>query len=407
MASVGQIQRQRSKTGKARTPDLSALYRHRLPDIHPESIDFRLRLYRYKGAQPVDLDPVVTSFTWADDATSGFTGNLQCQRQDIMDRYAVPIARLQRVQCSVHWAGRWYWLWEMRTKPPQTQTDTGVVSVDLEDDVDLIQRDSRHWVFRKTKRNPYGWFAHDVAREVCRADGVPAGQIAQGTKRLDSIDFTGSGADAIRKAYEQETQATKRKFVLRIVNGRVCVLPFRRNSLMYLLSDEIRTALTQQSPKSDFPVTVITGTGQVGKGKDARKVRYTDYRRDVVRRYGYSHKDTDYGTVSSYADLVAKVQRDLAEALRFDTLGTIGHSIIPFIRRGDGVEMGLRSEGFTGRRRFVYTTACRYSVNPAQAVGEWDITSVDPYADDKSTKEKLQRASVRKARASRRAPKKA
>jgi hypothetical protein len=394
---TGRTQRRRSHTARTRHPNLAKYYGKRLPSVTAGEFDFSLTLLRGKGNRSIPLDSMLVSFEWADEE-SMLSGNLQLRRPDAEDRSSLPIGSGHRVRCRVKWGAHWYELWTMRCSAPTTTVETGEVSVDLKDDLDLVRRGVRHYLFRKTKRRKHGYFGHDVLRIAARREGIRLGQIAKCRHRMDKIDIHGSFLQLAEKVYTEERTKTGRKFVLRMRDGRFEVVPYKRNAILYILAEQLRTASVVKTPKKENPVTVLKGRARIGKGKAAKKIRHTDYRRDLVARFGYMEKEKDFGRVKSHADLRAQMRRELAQEYKIDTTFSVQHQGIPFIRRGDGCQLVIPSEDITGTRSFVYATAGRHQVQRGTYTSEWDFNRDDLYEQDRERREKEARARKRKAR---------
>lgn len=393
----GRADRKASAQGRARDPDLSNYYRHNLPAVTPGEFDFTLDLLRGRGAARLSLDEVTESFEWIDEEAA-LTGSVQLRRPDPTRGASLPVKRGYQVRCRVRWGGKLYELWTMRVEPTEATPESGQVSVPLKDDLDLTRRSRKHWIFRKTKRRPHGYFGHEALRIAARREGIRLGTLTKCSKRMSKIDVTGTFLDLATLIYSNEHKVTGRKFILRMRNGRFEAVPYKRNKFLYVLAEEIRNATTREVAKVAKPATVITGTARVGKGKDAKKIRHTEYRRDVVRRFGYSHKTIRYGKVDSLAELKGKVRRELAKQLRVDHTGTVQVQGIPFIRRGDGAKVVIPSEGLKGDKSFVYTTAVRHQVQGATYTTELDYTQEDPFLKDKRAREAAARAEARRRR---------
>lgn len=395
--ATGRKQRQRTATGRSRRPDLSKYYQRRLPAVQAGAFEFELTLLR-PGLQSVPLDDVTESFGWNDEEMS-MSGNVALRRPEPAMK-SLPVARGDRVRCRVKWAGRWYTLWTMRvTRAEPTVGPEGVsVSVDLADDLDLVRRGRRRFLRRKRKRHKHGYFGHQVLREEARREGVRLGQVAQCRHRMDKIDVTGSLLDLVVAIYEHERDKTGRRFVIRIRDGRLEVVPYRRNRVVYVLAEKMRQAVPLREPKVAKPATVLVGKAHIGKGDDARKIRHTEYRRDMVRRFGYTRREKDYGRLESESELRLRVRRDLAKQYRVDTTIEVDHEGIPFIRRGDGAQVLLEEENFAGRLSFVYCTAARHQVQGASFTSQFTFTRVDPFLKDRDRRDREAREAARKRR---------
>jgi hypothetical protein len=388
---------------RVRTPDLSGVYKFRREDLTLDEFSFALTLIRGDGPA-VKLDRGTTELQWTDDQT-GMTGTLTVQRPDPERFESLPILRGYRVRCEVAWASRTYRLWEMVCREPTTEKETGVVNVPLEDDLVVLRRNRRDWSFRRTKARKKGYFPHEIALEVCRREGIRPGSIARGTYRLDKlVRKDASAVDVLKAAYAQEREKTGRRFVIRMRNGRLDVVPYRRNVLLYTLKDQLQAATLENTEPTGTLVTVVEAKGRIGKGKDARKVRQVIYDRDVVRRFGYLHVEKDYGRVDSLADLREKAQRFLAGRIGTRQAGTLTTSGIPFISRGDMIRWVTTEPGWHGPsfrtkdRSFVYVTGVSHDVSPDGYTSDVTVAQADPYTKDKERLDKEARERARKKR---------
>lgn len=399
--SAGKTQRVKGAVARARQPALDRFYARKMPPVTPGEFEFGLTLLRGRGASTIDLTPVTTSFEWNDEEAS-MNANLQLRRPDPNTWESLPIGRGHQVRCRVKWAGRWYELWTMRVQSPEPETETGELSVGLTDDMDIVKRGRQRWLYRKTKRRRHGWFGHDVLRDAARKEGIKLGAIAKCTKRQSKFDVTGSFLDLAVAVYSHERDVTGRKFVLRMRDGKFEAIPYKRNRTIYRIGEALKSAAPKEVPKVQNPATVWTGRGRVGRGKAAKKVSHTEYRRDMVRRFGYSHKRKDYGQVDSLADLKAKVRADLARHYTVEATLTVEFPGIPFIRRGDGVQIVLPQDRFVGDDSFVYATGLRHQVQGESYTTSADFTRTDPFRKYRDDRERAARERARRAREKRR-----
>jgi hypothetical protein len=399
VAGKGRTERRKSAKGRAHTPYLARYYAHRRAPRPAQDYEFELTLLRGKGAKALNLDTVAESFEWVDEQAA-LSGNVQLRRPDPADPASLPVARGHRIRCRVRWRGHstWYTLWTMRCAAPQVQVDAGTVSVDLKDDLDLLSRSRLNWAFRATKRRRHGWFPHDITVAVAKRLGMKVGAIARTTHRTTLVKREWSGLDVIRQAYKSERSITARRYIIRIRNGELEVVNFSRNRVLYSFADQIRTALVAIEAHHANPLTVLTGHARIGSGKKVRKIRYTEHRAAVVRRYGYVHHVKDYGQVKSHAELRKLVKRDYASQLKVEHTATIQVPGIPFVRRGDGMELDMPTEGFAGARRFVFATRVLHQVEAGSYTTEMDVTTVDPIVQDAKRRAAELRAKSRSGR---------
>lgn len=375
-ANQGREQRKKTAVALAHTPDLSKFYGQTLPPISPGEYQFVLELLRPK-LRPVLLT-TVESLSW-DDEQSALTGNMSVYRPDPADPASMPISKGDLVRCSVTWSENVYELWTMRCQPVQTEVDTANLSVDLQDDMALLDSGKQNWFFRKTKKRGHGYTADQITIEVCKTLGVGVGTMPKGTKDQAMTMRNASGLAVIRAAWSAEKAKTGTPYILRFRAGKLEVVTIRRNSLLYVLGPDIQTALITQKKGQQVPTTVLEGHGHIGKGKDAKKVSYTAYDRDVVNTLGYVHTEKDYGQVDSLSDLRDQVKLDYAAGIRVNDTISITQQGIPFILRGDGTQVKLPAEGYSGKNSYVYCTRASHNVQGGTYTTSWDFTLVDPF----------------------------
>lgn len=400
VAATGRSQRAKSATAKARAPDLTKFYGRSLPEITPGEFEFELTLIRGRGVAAINLDETVESFGWNDVETM-LSGDVTVRRPDPEDMSSLPIGRGHRIRCRVRWAGAWYELWTMRCETPVPRVESGLVQVALKDDLTIVRSGRKRMLYRASKSRRYGYFGHEMLRIEARRQGIQLGAVATCTRRISKLDVRGSFLDLAIRAYKIEHSRTGRKFVLRMRDGLFEVVPYKRNKMIYVLADQIRTALIEGTPSVEYPATVLKGIGRVGKGRDARTVRYTASRRDMVARFGNVEKTKRYGRVDSAGDLQERVDRDLAKQYKVDEIITVQHQGIPFIRRGDAAQVVLPSEGMEGRDSFVYCVGARHQVQGGSYTTDWDFTFDDPFEADRERREKAARERARRDRARR------
>lgn len=410
MAKTGREERKRTPEGRTRRPQLTRFYRNPLADVVPGAFEFRLTALRGGQTASLDIGTTVESFAW-EDSEESLTGSLTFQRPDPGDAASFPIGNGHRVRCEVRWAGTWYELWTMRVQPVSgLNLGFGGGSLDLIDDLDLINRNRRHWVYKKSRRRPRGWWGHDILRHAAAREGVKLGRVAECKFRAKKIDMRGSLLDLIKEVYAHEREKSGRRFVIRMRDGLVELLPLQRNKILYELRETIEEAtVSQEQGGGDGPVyTVIHGRGKIGKGKGAKKVRHTEYRRDVVNRLGFVMREKDYGKVDSLGDLREKCQRDLAKGIRVKHTASLSFPGIPFVRRGDGMRWLTDEEHWHGAtsetrdRGFVYVRSASHQVGAEGYTTSVEVVQEDPYVKDQERREKEAREKARARRRQRR-----
>lgn len=400
---AGRNERLSTATGRSRKPDLRRHYAFRLPEISPSTIDFRVTLLRGNGIAPLPLDSVIETIDWADEAdTVTLSGSASLRRPVPSDPASLPIGRGHRLRLAVRWNEKWHRLWDMRVLPPEINLEDGQVSVEFADEMEALKRSRRDWIFRKSKSRPKGWKPEQIALNVLRKTGVRPGSIAKTNVYIDRLRKKDTNAwDVISEAYQKETNKSGRDYLIRMRDGRFDVLERRRNPVAFVIGQDAIGVSVRQIPAQQKPFTVLTGTGRVGKGKDAKKVRYTEGPKAIVARFGYVHRVKSYGTVSSLSALKGLVRRDLAKAIKVKREATVTVPLIPFIRRGDALFLEFPKEGFRGRDTVCFAASVRHSVggtDPSSRTTEIDVVQTDVYQRYRDEVEKKLRAKKRTKR---------
>jgi hypothetical protein len=385
-----------------RTADLDKTYASVLSDVTPGDFSFALTLIRGEAPR-VDLGPVTTALAW-DDQETGLTGTLTLQRPTDAPG-SLPLKRGYRVNCQTALHDKTYDLWEMVCREPSIDRDSGQVTVPLEDDLVQLRRNRRDWSFRRTKRRKKGYFPEEIALEVCRREGIKPGSIAKGKHRIDKLVKKDTSAlDVLKAAYANEREKTGRKFIIRMKNGRLDVIPYRRNTVLYVLRNQLIAALLENAEPTAGLITVVEAKGRIGKGKDARKVSHVVYDRAIVKRFGYLHVERDFGRVESLADLQEQAQRFLAKRIQTRQAGDLTSPGIPFIGRGDMMKWVTDEPGWYGPsfrtkdRSFIYVTGISHSVSSDGYTCDINVAQNDPYTKDQARLDKEARERARKKR---------
>lgn len=395
----GTEQRKATATGSARQPDLRRYYAHQLPAI--TGPDWEAQVICLTAGRAYRVDNVTEQVTW-DDSQNVLTGDIQLRRPDPLDPRSVPGGRGDRIRLRVRWGDSFYQLWEMRMEEPTPSVESGTIDAQLIDDLDPARRTERDWDFRARGAHPNGWRPDQIAVHAGKVCGIRLGSIAKGTVRLRH--FKHRSMDPVRLitlAYEAERKHSGRRFVIRFRDGYLEVVPYRRNDVAWVI-DGGATSFQPQLTGSAKPVTVITGKARVGKGKAARHIEHTEYDRDVVRRFGYTHRTRDYGRVHDAAQLRARVRRDLADSIRIKRTAQVTMPFLPFIRRGDACYVDFPKEGFAGRKAIMFVTSAQHTLSSATPNTQLSLEEHDPFFAYQREQEAAAREAARRARARRR-----
>lgn len=389
----GRKERRNTPEGRVRRPNLRRYYRHRLKDIRPGDFTFHVALVRptAKKTEVLPIDPLVTQVQWSDEEAM-LTGTLMVKRASPLR--PSPIHDRDRIRLFVKWNGRWFRLWELIVDGEPVPSASGAEeTVSLADHLDALKRNERSWEFKKSKKKPKGWRADQIAREVCRREGVKPGRIAKGTVYIEKLKMDGSGLEVIKRAYAREKKKTDRRFVVRFRDGLLDVLPYRRNKILFEIRSLLREASTEARRKNERPVTLIEAKGTL----NGKKVKERVFRRAALNRLGLSREEKSYGRVKSKADLREEAMRDLAEELKVTRTAQLEIPGIPFLERGDTVRWVTDERGWKGpgegtlSREFAYVTSISHTVTPGDYVCAVSLSQVDPYLADARRRAEAQR----------------
>jgi hypothetical protein len=384
----GRKQRANSPSGQLRAPDLSQVYTKTLRDITPGEFDFRVILIRTDKSgdeRTMILDRATTSVEWNEEGPV-LGGSLALRRPAPEHVRALPIKEAHRIRLLVRWGGTWFRLWEMGVvSDPEPTGATGELTCELADDLAKLRRNERHWVFKKDKHRKDGWPPEDIARAVAKKEGIQLGKIAKGEARIKKLDRTCSGLEILMFVYAQERKKSNRKFVIKLRDGKLEIVPVERSKILYEIKG-LETEYSTQTghPKKKHPVTVIEAKGRIGR----KKVEVKVFRRAILKRFGLAAQERSYGKVNSKAELREEATRDLADEVEVHRKATITIPGIPFLERGDTVRWITNEPGWSGPakgthdRSYGYTTTVSHTVTPANYETTFTLTQKDPYLPD-------------------------
>lgn len=387
---------------RQKKPDVSKMYQRTAAPVDLSTQEFRAQLFRAdtKGP-PLNIDGLITSLEWR--ALPGdpvLQGTLALQVPDIGPKPAISEGHV--LQLSVLWSSKWREVWRMRLYD-QAKTISDIQTFELADPGRILQESVDTWHFTKNKARKKGWRCHEIVREVARRYRIPLGKIAAGKHYITDIHGEMSPMQVIQKAYAIERRNTGKRFVIRWQNGRLNIVPMRRNPLMYTLSNLIEDATIARDPRDEKFATAVTVRASVKKSGGGRKrekivVRYIN--KKAVAKDGFIHRNLSGGDVKTRADAERKAKRYIAKHSKRDrTIQNIQHRGIAFVRRGDGIRVSLPREGFYGKRGIAYISAGTWRISGGDFTMSLDLTVADPYQTAKTKrkeKDKKTRAAKRK-----------
>ena len=381
-----------------KTPDLSKLYKRQLDDM-PVTWNFRVLRIRRGQKHRLNLGPYVDSLDWGDDGKYG-SGSITFLKPD-PDKPFRPLDIGDMVRVDVWYKGRWTQIVTMRVDTfPDSSTGDGALSCTMKDDLSLLTKAKRDWRFRKTRARKRGWYPGEIAKAVAKREGLRVGKIHKGLHRIDKLEKKDTfGLDVIFAAYEHERKKTGKRYAMRIVGNRLEIQPWARQTNVFVVNESIESASITRGTEKKNPATAITGKGRIGKGDDAKKVRFRFFRPKAIRRYGLREKEIDYGRVSSEADLRKQVKADYADEIKAHKTGSITVTGMPFIRgqfgtlrKGEGIKISIPAEGMTRKNSWFWTTSVRHTLSGGSYTVSIDFDDGDPWLAYEEEQDKSARA---------------
>lgn len=380
----GRSDRNATLTARQRRPNLGHYYRRRIGDLHPDDFRWRIGLYRPgapKRNRSLQLGKACTQFEIRLE-TAQIQGTLTLQRQDPDKGDEIPIDRGDRVRILLYHHKRWHRLWDLTvTGVPEVTLGEGTMSVELGDPLAKLEQDERKWEFKKDDSHPHGWRPGEIATHVCHKQGVPIGRIVNGHHRIDNLKMKSAGLAVIKKAFAEERDDTGQRFVIRFRNGRLDVVPIRRNRVLYEIHHIEEDASVSGQPPGKSPTTVVEAHARVNKKKVTVKV----VAHRAAARFGRQTKEVHYGRMGSRKAVRNKALRFLAREIEPKRTANLTIPCIPFIERGDAVRWRTKEPGWHGstplavNRQFAFTTSVIHNVGADFATTSLVLTQRDPY----------------------------
>lgn len=395
----GSKQRRQSKHGRLHKVDLSKLYSQRQPPLHLSQVAYRITLLRANMA-PLNIDGIVSSLEFREEAGDPvMKGSLNVDLPDPRLQQ-VNIKDGQVVRVEAFWYGRWREMFRMRLYNGQATFSGRGATWELADDGFLLTEGTDHFHYTKSKKkgHPKGWKAHEITRDIARRYRIKLGQVAEGKHWITDLDVTGSPMQALVKAWAIEKNASGRRFVFRWRNGKLNILPLKRNPNMYVLGPHIEDGTITKQERDEKFATAVTVRATVKKAGSKHKheklvVRYVN--EAAVKKEGFIHRELNGTDVKDRADALRKAKRYIARhSVRKRVLTDLQHPLVPFVRRGDGMRASIPERGFYGERGVCFITSLSGSLQGGQARMTVNVTFDDPFdaqtrrkAKDKKTRD--------------------
>jgi hypothetical protein len=352
------------------------------------------------GKPRADISGLVTSVSWDEEGVT-LTGAITVRAPKQLERkdreFTVSDGNIVRL--DAHVGSRWIEIWQMRVEAPSDDLAGGEGTFVLADDSKIAAASSGDFKYKKEKKSrPKGWKAHEIVIDVCRRYKIPLGHVVKGTKDITNlVKHDVSPLDIIAAAYKQERDWTGTRFLFSWRNGKLNITKLRRNPLLYALRDQLTGAVVErQRGEKFFTAMEVTASLKDGKRKH-KKVEAVVVSHKAARRYGYIVIKHDLKKhVKSRQEAIDIARRILARSIKKHTQPTINisHPDIPWVRRGDAIEILLPEYGFTPKPRpvppfeggsfdILFIRQAHHSVDSSGYSMELEFTTDDPVAEQK------------------------
>lgn len=382
-------------------------YRGEVSQTAQKGYDFRAEVIRRekRGTKRVlSLDPIITQINWEDkgpirEATISVT-NPGSNKE-------LPVKRGHEVRVRYRPTGghNWHPLWRLRVFDVATNESTGNRDITVKDEVAWITKTKEDFSYKKGKaksegKRPNGWYAHQIARDICRKYGIPVGKLVKGRHRIENLTEEGiSPFKAIEKAYELDRDETGRKFILGIWNGKLSVRLMRRSKTMLLLGGHLVEAIYSEGMKASFATVLdVKATSKREKGSHKKIEMEVRSSKTAMRRYGIIRAEwTIDDPVHSKAKARARAKRRLIHFQEPEETLSLSVPGIPTLQRGDAIKVKLRQSGLN---EIVYASGVSHTVTAGDYMTEVECQFTDPFEDKEGdkTREKICKEARKKKR---------
>jgi hypothetical protein len=294
-------------------------------------------------------------------------------------------------------------LWRMRIDQPNRDFGASERTFQLINALGWAARSTDDFHYRKNKAHPNGWYAHEIALDVCKRFAIPVGVIAKTKHRIMKLAvIQGSPLDVIAAAYKKERLATGKRYVISCYRGKTNILPLRRTPQLLELGPSLIAASFQEQFRDDFATSVKVRAQRkvdVGKDKKGKKRKGTNKivvvvkSRAAIKRYGFVQREVWAHDAHSAAEAHQQGKRHLTlVGIPTKTL-TLTHPGLPQIRRGMAIQAALPDRAL---KQVIFVTEVQHTLNPGDYEIQVSVQFTDPFLD--AQKDKVDESRYQKAR---------
>lgn len=350
--------------------NINALYQKKAKPLDLGKFEFRLMRHRKsasKHKRQVNLKGYIVSIDWTEGDGPPLTGSVTLMvprrhrkhpNQDIIVKDGDKLV----LECKR--GHKWREVWRMRVWALSESVSGGALTLTLYDDLQNLVESQASFSFTKSKHGKHkdGWRADQIAAEVAQRFKLRIGKLAKTKRQINDLTMhKAGGLDPIIKAYKLEKEETGKQYVLHWKNGKLNIERLRRQPFLNVMRHLIQEAVIGHERDDRF-FTVLTlsantdqqggDSNDQGDPKDKLEVTVQDDR--AVKRFGYiEHEDTVDHNVKGKEKLKAIALQRIAKAVEKRTMDgvEIDHPGVPWIRKGDAVQVKLPEYGFRSGQR--------------------------------------------------------
>ena len=382
------------------------------------------------GKKPVVLS-TAESVTWNepdDSVTPVRTGTLSIAQPGYKQPLRFLVGEQIRLDVAERPGAPFREVWQMRITAPSHSYVSGRVSLEVADDLALLQRSESAFLYVKTKSRKRGWRYDEVVADVAQRYGfevlsMPKGKkyhTSLGTKTSDAPLFSASPLDIILAAVRKEQEATGRRFTIRwtrktvdgVVRRGLVIALFTPSPLLFEFAPSIIEAVESAQLKEEFATQLTVRNFAVdGTGTDTSGTKKKAFRQITVavpgkgernlgaERFGYVHRNVFSTNGDSIAELRNAGKRRLSQVAVPDKALTVSHPGVPWLRRGHTVHVMGREKGLDAT---VFVQSISHSVQSSGYTMDVTFGFQQPYAvypTDSLTEDYVAKADTAKATA--------
>jgi hypothetical protein len=289
-------------------------------------------------------------------------------------------------------------VWTMRCYKPEAQSSSLQRTFNLANDLELLRQSEDNFYYRKTgpdmvtvasKTKPQGWTGPEVIRDVCQRYQVPLGQLYASKKPIGKLLIRrGSPLEVIRNVLVREHRRNNLRLVLRFDNGRLSVTTLKRSPHLLALGPTLIEASFQSEMPEQFGTAITmhglqefaAGQDVEGRPKSKRQKMHVDLESTASRRqFGYVHRIVFSPDARTDADLRQEGLLYLAAIASPRRTVMLSHDGMPWLRRGDAIQLALGDEGL--RRQVVWVNSVSHIATPQSYRMDVQVIFDDPYRD--------------------------